>query len=155
MDKKHILKQEGGVLYLKLRETFNPSTMSLHHTVTRIDRSGVRIVRAHSDDIPNHESFSKEEMTLLVEGWQIVQAYWESEPLPHRHVLLDCGCIVDWDELQEQMNGRVGVPRESYYRMPQEGDWTWCSEHEDARVYRFCVSDFIEASGEPEEPLPF
>ena len=139
MNSKHIIKFEQGTLYLKLHEEFNTSSMELHCTMARISRMSVTVVKGDStvEVSATKMVLAPQEMNLLTEGWQMVQDFWETKLLPERHVLLSCGCVVNWDEHQHGLHPAT-------YEMPLTGNWTWCQDHEEARIHRFSIPDFVE-----------
>lgn len=150
---KHIIKQEPGMLFLRLSEQFRRYPIGMTCTIAEINRSGVSIVK--TSDVPEVESTSKqiiltdEEMAVLLEGWNRVQHFWNESPLPKRHVLLGCGCIVDWDRLwmeeyDEQGNTIPGTGKPYFDGIPFLYKSTYCPEHEEINVYRFNAEDFAE-----------
>jgi hypothetical protein len=140
---KHIIKMEQGVLYMKLRESFNTTTMQIDCTLAQISREGVRIIIAKSKDLSD-VTFTTEEMGLLEEGRLIVERFWESDPLAKRHVLLECGHTEDWDEWNERIKSYSSTPEYYMYTQPQEGTF-YCWECErDMRAHRFNEKDFAE-----------
>jgi hypothetical protein len=132
---QHIISFERGILYLKLREEFNASTMEIHCTLAKITGDDVKVVKADSKGEISSTSMilSDTEMTLLAEGWRRVLNYWENDVLPYRHVLLNCGCHLDWKPWTEE------YPEDA---VPYKGQAVWCNDHEEVEVYRFMVEHF-------------
>ena len=145
--KKYIIKQEPGTLHLRLREEYNTSTLQMAHTMARVERQGVTVLKANTPNNPDtcnphHMKLTSKEMAILAEGFRQVEHYWEEQHLPYRHVLLQCGCIIDWDAKDE--TGRTIQQKP----LPFDYDWAWCENHEEARPYRFNVEDFAETEVE-------
>jgi hypothetical protein len=148
MESHRILSFERGVLYLKLKETFNTYKMQISCTLARISREEVEVVKADSKGEVSSTSMtlSAGEMNLLERGRTMVKGWWDSNPLGERCVLLECGHIVNWDEWNEQMNEHSDTPGE--YTVPGE-DTCYCFECETSYpVHRFNSRDFeqVEAA---------
>lgn len=135
---------EDGELLLKLREDIRFGNMEIHITSATITRDTVVIRRANipNDPLkpeknvgPNYTSLSSAEFTLLAAGFNMVQNYWGANPLPARHVLAACGCIVNWDHDEQTQN----------FRHPSHLEYGYhCVDHElQAPVYRFNTDDFV------------
>lgn len=127
---KHVIKREyGGNYYLKLREEFKPNSMEMHHTMAHLERGYVEIVKTDSTNGTSRMALTASEVAILCAGFQVSQFFWNEQELPKRHVLLGCGCIVNWDEFRES-----GIPYQ--YR------GVYCKDHEEVNVYRFNEEDF-------------
>jgi len=126
-----ILSFEHGVLYFKLHEDWNKDTMHISCAIARIGRDGLRVNKGDSK-IPVSSSemkLSRQELKLIVEGYEMVRCFWQEAPLPKRHVLLSCGCIHPWDDLEVSET------------------CIWCPDHEEVKCIRHNTEDFPEAPG--------
>ncbi len=142
MDAKQIISFENGKLYIKLEERFDTSRMEVRATLAEITRDHVHVVKADS-----HGEISSTSMTLpavqfalLTEGMQMVEQWWDKPSLKKGEVLLDCGCIINWDKEQEFLHDT-----HEEYEMPFQNKEVYCGEHECyARLHRFNWQDFCE-----------
>jgi hypothetical protein len=135
MNKRSILKVENGTLYLKIQETFEPETLEVSSVVAKITRDGVVIV---SPDAISPLTLTHSAIEALADGVNFIEVYWEADTLSRKSVLLDCGCIVNWDEYQEDFADEDRNP-------PVEGDEAYCEEHDEVLIVRFNKIDFQEA----------
>lgn len=144
MEQKHIIKFERGVLYLKLREHFDTANMELHHTMARISRDSIQVVKTDSkgEISSTTMTLTAEEGGKLLQGVETVKRYWTEQPLPNRHVLLDCGCIIDWNEHEKDYTEFTNGSHT--YELPYVRKEVWCSDCEEAFIYRFNKADFPE-----------
>lgn len=133
MDKRNILKLENGTLYLKLQEDFDQDTLEVFSVVAKITRDGATIT---NPDTTNLLRLTRNAIKLLAEGADMVKVYWSIGTLPRKHVLLACGCDIDWDDYCSE------DPSEIDDDLPVEGDYAYCKEHEETLIVRFNSIDF-------------
>jgi hypothetical protein len=138
MRQDQIIKFERGTLYLRLRETFDTDRMVVHCTLAEVTRDAVKVVKADSrgEVCSTSMTLSADDFTVLAEGVEKVHAFWHEQALPYQHVLFECGCIQQWDEVPLYED-----------ELPLFGGGGWCNRHEETRIYRFKIDDFIGESG--------
>lgn len=148
MDQANIIKFERGVLYLKLSEELNIDTMHIHAAIARIDRDGLEVVKGDSgiDLTATRMRLDWDQLDTIAQGFEMVQNFWEVQPLPHRHVLLTCGCTLDWDAYQRDNNNVA--PNDLDYDLPHRNKHVWCGDHEESSIYRFLAGDFAKKQQE-------
>jgi hypothetical protein len=142
MNERHIISFERGILYLRLRESLNTSTMEVSSTIAEITREGIHIVCADSRGEISSSSMrlTANELDRIEEGRLIVRRFWESNPLGNRTVLFECGHAMNWDEWNDDMNNQSNS--HGMYMVPGD-DTYYCFECESSTsIHRYSASDF-------------
>jgi hypothetical protein len=104
-----------------------------------IDNDGVRIV-TNREKKSGEMKFTLGQMELIQEGMKLVDAYWHTDRLPSRHVLLECGCMIDWDKDHHTLH-----PKYHLFYAIEENQYqteTWCPDHEEQSILRYNEEDF-------------
>jgi len=145
-----ILDQQPGMVTVQLSYRFTED-LHLQETLAQVSKNGARIAIYDSEKDTQTYTFPAETLDALLQAWSEIKHYWQKAPFSYRHVLLDCGCLVDWDAHNIHMNEVLGCAPDAYL-MPVEGDWTQCFQHQEgAHIHRFNVADFCEEPKEGEQ----
>lgn len=141
MKSHRILSFDRGVLYLKLGEVCSISNMHVSSTLARISRDEIEVVKADSKGEVSSTKMvlSAEEASYLNKGMWMVKEWWNHNPLGEKCVLLECGHVYNWNELEEEQSAPDA------YESPSKGRICWCSECENTyAVYRYMPEHFGE-----------